>query len=477
MKLNKVGLAISALIFSGSVLAHGYISEPASRDEMCRNTVSPNLNCGQAVYEPQSTGEGPDGFPASGPKDGELASGSGDTNWIGTALNAQSSDRWVKHKVEAGPMDVTWTFTAAHPIADYKYYITKQNWNPNQALTRDSFELTPFCVIPGGPAESSGKATHTCNLPERTGYQVIYAAWNVSDTPATFYKIIDVEYDEVASVWKRNIGSILPSRQLETGDSVKARFFDANGEREDLSVTLNIESAEAGEANNWSLALANKVNATHENIRAGVKNSEGDVVPVAGTNTVYTLQDSPITRVEIQVTAQEDTRPGIELSNTKDQYTIGEGTTVIEFDVKAVGEVLVNAKAYNDKQENVGFGSDLIKDTTKALPMKFWDAKPGKHTIVVDGKLRDGTTFQKDFEMTFVENSAGNYDFTFPQGIDQYKAGTKVLQQKTNKVFECKQGPVAGWCKIYSASANQYEPGVGSNWQDAWVESNGAHHH
>ncbi|WP_368732218.1 lytic polysaccharide monooxygenase, partial [Serratia marcescens] len=139
--------------------------------------------------------------------------------------------------------------------------------------------------------------------PERSGYQIIYGAWDVSDTAATFYKVIDVEYDEVASVWKRNIGSILPSRPLEAGDSVKARLFDANGERDDLSVTLNIDSNEAGEPNQWALALANKINATHENIRAGVKNKDGDVVPVAGTNTIYTLADSNIVRVEIEVTA------------------------------------------------------------------------------------------------------------------------------------------------------------------------------
>lgn len=476
MQLNKITLTIASLLFSGGALAHGYISEPASRDQMCRDANTPNINCGQAQYEPQSTGEGPDGFPAAGPRDGELPSGSGATNWIGVALNAQTSDRWVKHKVEPGPLDITWTFTASHPIKDFKYYITKQDWNPNQPLTRDSFELTPFCTIPGGPA-IPGTTTHTCNLPERSGYQIIYGAWDVSDTAATFYKVIDVEYDEVASVWKRNIGSILPSRPLEAGDSVKARLFDANGERDDLSVTLNIDSNEAGEPNQWALALANKINATHENIRAGVKNKDGDVVPVAGTNTIYTLADSNIVRVEIEVTAEADHRPGITLSNVKESYPLAEDKNRIEFDVKVVGEMVLNAKMYNDKQENVGFGSVTANDNVVTLPVELWNVKEGNYNVVVEGRMRDGRTFQQTFETRLEANSAGEYDFVFPENIDQYTAGTKVLQPKTNQVFECKPFPYSGWCKQYNANATHYEPGVGSNWQDAWTVVDGTHRH
>ncbi len=475
MKLTKIALAVSALAFSGGVLAHGYISEPASRDQMCRDAKTPNLNCGQAQYEPQSVGEGPDGFPAAGPKNGELVSGSGGTNWMGTALNAQSSDRWVKHKVEAGPMDITWTFTAPHPIADFKYYITKADWNPNQALTRDAFELTPFCVIPGGPAASTGKTTHSCNLPERNGYQIIYGAWDVSDTAATFYKVIDVEYDEVASVWKRTIGSILPSRKLETGDSVKARIFDANGEREDLSITLNIDSDAAGEPNAWSMALANKINDAFKDIRAGVKNKDGDVVPVAGSNTIYAQSESQITRVELQVNAQADNRPGLELTNIASSYNITEGLTPVEFGIETRGAMVINAKAYNAKQENIGFGSVNVEDAAQNMTVNLWNAEAGDITMVVTGAMKDGKTFQKEFTTKLVSNDAGgDFDFIYPAGIGQYKEGTKVQQPATGEVFECKPFPYSGWCNINS---HHYVPGTGSNWQDAWTKVGGGHQH
>jgi chitin-binding protein len=32
---------------------------------------------------------------------------------------------------------------------NWRYYLTKQDWNPNQPLTRDAFDLNPFCVIDG----------------------------------------------------------------------------------------------------------------------------------------------------------------------------------------------------------------------------------------------------------------------------------------------------------------------------------------
>jgi chitin-binding protein len=56
----------------------------------------------------------------------------------------------------------------------------------------------------------------------------------------------------------------------------------------------------------------------------------------------------------------------------------------------------------------------------------------------------------------------------FPEGISGYTAGTKVLQPKTDEVFECKPFPESGYCKQYSPSASHYEPGAGSHWHMAW---------
>lgn len=65
--------------------------------------------------------------------------------------------------------------------------------------------------------------------------------------------------------------------------------------------------------------------------------------------------------------------------------------------------------------------------------------------------------------------SEENYDYVFPEGIHNYIAGTKVLQPKDNNIYECKPFPYSGFCIQWSPTANQYEPGVGFAWQEAWL--------
>ncbi|MNG21919.1 GlcNAc-binding protein A precursor [compost metagenome] len=86
------------------------------------------------------------------------------------------------------------------------------------------------------------------------------------------------------------------------------------------------------------------------------------------------------------------------------------------------------------------------------------------------GTTEDGRTNRQDTQaVTLTGEDVGiEYDFVFPEGITDYTAGTKVLQPKTDEVFECKPFPASGYCKQYSPSANGFEPGVGAAWQSAW---------
>lgn len=182
-------VVISSFILSQTGFSHGYISSPESRSLFCK--LGGNTNCGAIQFEPQSV-EGPDGFPQAGAPDFQLASG-------GLAafepLNEQSADRWKKTVIRPGRNSFSWHFTAPHVTKDYKYYITKANWNPNQKLSRDSFELVPFCVVDGGMVQPPKDITHDCVVPNRQGYHIILALWDVGDTAATFYQVIDVVID------------------------------------------------------------------------------------------------------------------------------------------------------------------------------------------------------------------------------------------------------------------------------------------
>ena len=138
-KMKKVmlsgGILLTGLLtfgFSENASAHGYVESPASRSFLCKQGV--NVNCGPVQYEPQSV-EGIGGFPQLGPSDGQIA-GAGHF----PALDAQSVDRWKKVTLNGGTNTFKWKLTAPHSTKEWKYYITKKDWNPNKPLTRSDLD-------------------------------------------------------------------------------------------------------------------------------------------------------------------------------------------------------------------------------------------------------------------------------------------------------------------------------------------------
>lgn len=172
----------------GNTNGHGYTT--ISRNFKCK--VGLNDGCGDIQYEPQSL-EALKGFPNSGPPDGKLASaGICKPNQCFDELDVQGPDRWHKTNVQAGPFTISWHLTANHRSTSWKYFLTKQNWNPSAPLSRSSFDLEPFCTVSGGGSQPPFDFTHSCNLPVRTGYQVILAVWTIDDTVNAFYNMNDV---------------------------------------------------------------------------------------------------------------------------------------------------------------------------------------------------------------------------------------------------------------------------------------------
>lgn len=62
----------------------------------------------------------------------------------------------------------------------------------------------------------------------------------------------------------------------------------------------------------------------------------------------------------------------------------------------------------------------------------------------------------------------GQADFIFPQGLGAYEAGTTV--ESNGRLYQCKEFPNSGFCGQWTPSANQYQPGVGFAWKQAWVD-------
>eukprot|EP01059_Diplonema_ambulator_P007214 TRINITY_DN1670_c0_g1_i6.p1 TRINITY_DN1670_c0_g1~~TRINITY_DN1670_c0_g1_i6.p1 ORF type:complete len:342 (+),score=82.70 TRINITY_DN1670_c0_g1_i6:86-1111(+) len=184
--MYRCALPLALLVLGAE--GHGYVKSPPSRSYACKLGV--DTGCGAIQYEPQSV-EGPDRYPQTGPADGHLASGGNDA-W--SELDAQSSTRWAKTAVSAGPQGFTWHFTANHVTYDWRYFITKDGWDQNAPLARASFESSPFCSAQGNMQQPPTEVTHDCTLPSKIGYHVVLAVWDVGDTSNSFYHAIDLTF-------------------------------------------------------------------------------------------------------------------------------------------------------------------------------------------------------------------------------------------------------------------------------------------
>lgn len=468
--IQLTSLTIAGLLLTSSVFAHGYMSAPAARGYLCK--IGGNSQCGAAQWEPQSL-EAPSGFPAAGPADGKIASAS---HIQFAELDAQSADRWTKRDMEAGEQSLSWFFTANHTTRNWRYYITRQDWNPNQPLTRAAFDLTPFCTADGGMVQPPKQVTHRCNVPKRTGYQVILGVWEVGDTTNSFYNVVDVMFKgdgQPTPPWSQG-GMIHPSVDLKAGDRVYTRVFDGSGERTSLRTTLQIASNTQGQRNNWTHALASKINKEQADIRAGQKAADGQFGPAYGLNPIYLRKASGLTRVEIQIEQQQPPlQNSISVSRLPDSYVINQGKVELEFSVATQGNLLVSNTVYNHDGIAQGNAEAQVNNSSQTFRMAIANAKAGHHQLVVKGTPREGNgaPVQQTFDMMFKHaGSTPSYDYIHPQSLKSYQAGSKVLQSKNGKVYRCKPFPYSGYCSQWSASATHYEPGVGSHWTSAWDE-------
>ncbi|MBP2167192.1 hypothetical protein J2125_000384 [Erwinia toletana] len=137
------------------------------------------------------------------PADGKLASGN-------NASRSQMDNEgypWRMSPMKAGEQQFKWHLQAMHRTTYFTYYITKPDWKSKpgygQRLTREMFEDKPFChkIYAYSPTPALDQSmpvaytTHTCNVPQRSGEQKIYAVWRVRDTGNAFYQMIDVKFD------------------------------------------------------------------------------------------------------------------------------------------------------------------------------------------------------------------------------------------------------------------------------------------
>ncbi|GAQ72475.1 lytic polysaccharide monooxygenase [Streptomyces turgidiscabies] len=192
---SVVGLATTGalVLTAGGASGHGYTDLPISRQKLCQNgTVT---GCGDIQWEPQSV-EGPKGFPAAGPADGQICSANHGNFGALNQPKTPSGGTWPATAVTGGQSyTFRWQFTAMHATTDFKYYVTKPGWNQSHALTRSDLNLTPFLTVPYNGQRPPATLSHTGTLPSGlSGRHVIVAVWTIADTANAFYACSDVRF-------------------------------------------------------------------------------------------------------------------------------------------------------------------------------------------------------------------------------------------------------------------------------------------
>lgn len=183
--LSLAGLVLAA----GPASAHGYTNAPVSRAYHC--ALGNVTDCGQIQWEPHSV-EGPKGFPAAGPADGTICAGG---NGRFAELDDPRGGQWPATNVTAGQSyTFTWHLTARHATTSFRYFVTRDGYDPAQPLTRADLEPAPFLEVPGHGQQPPENPAHTGTLPNKSGKHLILSVWDIADTANAFYQCADVNF-------------------------------------------------------------------------------------------------------------------------------------------------------------------------------------------------------------------------------------------------------------------------------------------
>lgn len=315
VRLPALALAAVLLVAPTRAGGHGTMIVPESRihrcafdgsienhqDPACRAAVDAGGK--QALYDWNGMRQASaDGRHRDLIPDGQLCSG-GNPDFAGLAL---ARDDWrTTPLVPAadGRFEFVFHGTAPHATRDWQLYVTRDGWDPKQALGWDDVEL--FCTSGAVPlvTDAQGRQVYRipCTVPARSGRHVIFAAWQRSDSPEAFYACSDVQMSGGVDLGWRQIGRVDAPSRLAARSKVTFRLFDESGA--DLEqVTVRIRQGDRSRAR-WPMALADAVNATSQLARIGVLQSDGRVVPTraVGGNLVYATNGRSL-RFEIDVT-------------------------------------------------------------------------------------------------------------------------------------------------------------------------------
>lgn len=193
---------------------------------------------------------------------------------------------------------------------------------------------------------------------------------------------------------------------------------------------------------------------------------------VYGQNLVYIQDASALARVEIELEQREPVAVNsISVSGLAAEYLLESGHVTLDFTVVAQGDLHITNTLYDQGGVAKGHSAADVKDDSRRFALTVSKLKAGHHQLVIKAMPKaGGAPLQQALNLTFKGPANDGYQYVFPQGLVSYAAGTKVLQPRNGRVYQCKPFPYSGYCVQWSSYATHYEPAVGSHWQLAWDE-------
>ncbi|GAA3219440.1 lytic polysaccharide monooxygenase [Actinocorallia longicatena] len=181
--------------------AHGALENPPSRAVVC----GPEGGAARSAVCRAAAAAGEPGAPARFDElrvpnvngrdralipDGKLC-GAGLTSFAG--LDLPRAD-WPATRLRSGArIAFRYRVTIPHR-GTFRLYLTRPGYDPARRLTWSALESRPFLTVTD-PAPSKGFYPLDGRLPAgRTGRALIYAIWQTSDTPDTYYSCSDVDF-------------------------------------------------------------------------------------------------------------------------------------------------------------------------------------------------------------------------------------------------------------------------------------------
>lgn len=174
--------------------AHGTTLTPASRNYVCRYLDRASEPCAfawssrpQALYDwmgyliAKADGRHRELIP-----DGQLCS-AGDPKY--GAMDRTSSG-WLATGLQPGRQTFKWVLNAPHATKYYRFYITREGYDPAQPVRWDDLEL----IHDSGARTAKKLESFSVDVPARTGRHVVYSVWQRSDSPEAFYACSDVVF-------------------------------------------------------------------------------------------------------------------------------------------------------------------------------------------------------------------------------------------------------------------------------------------